>query len=194
MFAWVKSNNEQNALLIWYVSTILYLETQEGIENILSWENAGGHKDHIHFENNLATIGYTKPDIVEEGILLKTSQPIPQILQSFHFEVELTKGGDSNDVNIGIKDNHPVVDSDAFVYNGNIGQIKNNGKLVAYAAPLETGDIIGCHVRKISAGEVTYRLCQFRRGSERIGPTVFLRENLRYPFIEFRSTVAEVVT
>ena len=110
---------------------------------------------------------------------MTTSQPIPLSLSSYSFEIKMESGCD--DISVGMQ-----IDDNFIQYISDIGYFQDDQDgtpIFDQLEPFGDDDVIGCHMRSISAGDNVYKYLKFYKNGKVVGSRVvdgkFLRPRVK---------------
>ena len=136
--------------------------------------------------------------------LIRTSQPIPDSLPCFYFEIKIIDCGHSGAIGIGLTsqdartDTMPGWDDDAdgIGFHGNDGEIldSHSGWGEQYER-FTTGDIVSCQVTRVQMDELNFlNLIQFGKNGETVGQLRYIESTALYPSVGMHTRGAIVQT
>lgn len=122
-----------------------------------------------------------------EGVqILITTQAIPECLESFYYDIELSKESSSNEIMVGMES-----DTDEIRYNWEFGSIDMNGKEITMNEELTQGDVMGIGLQRIRVDGITYQWVSFYKNGKRLGSPWMIDGSQLRPKISLIPTAGE---
>ena len=134
----------------------------------------------------------------ELSSVIRSTEFIPEYLESYSFDVKIISGGEDDNIVIGLSsatsEKCPGMNQNTIGIYGFDGSICRDAEEVSTASSFTTGDLITCKVirTKISNNTFTITSCQFSKNGELLGRPMNVGGKHHFPAVGLHSPGAIV--